>query len=202
MAASCASNDSSDRGFGCTEAGACSANGGIDIREAKGAEVSGMRVASGSHGAVAVAGQHHTHPRMLRGSLVPCRGASCLKSFEAVSAALLGSALALPVDIDGTCLRSGLFVLDVKVSRVVTVCFSVRRSLSSADRMLFTREVPDNVLLCGGRSDPDPGESVPAFCDLDSNEVLVVLSRVFMRGIRDDILLGADMVARHVWTRS
>lgn len=102
--------------------------------------------------------------------------------------------------MDGTCLRSGLFVLDVKVSRVVTVCFSVRRSLSSVDRMLFTLGLPDNVLLCGGRSGPDPGESVPAFCDLDSNEVLVVLSRVFMRGIRDDVagfLLGADMVARH-----
>lgn len=165
MAASCASNESSDSGFGCTEAGACSASGGIDIREAKGADVSGTRVASGSHGA--------------------CGGASCLKSFDAVSAALLGSALALPVDIDGPCLRSGLLVLDVKVSRVVTVCFSVRRSLSSLDRMLFTRGFPDSVLLCGGRSGPDPGEAVPAFGDLDSNEVLVVLSRVFMRGIRD-----------------
>lgn len=117
--------------------------------------------------------------------IVPCRGASCLRSFDAVSAALLGSALALPVDTDGPCLRSGLLVLDVKVSRVVTVCFSVRRSLSSLDRMLFTRGLPDSVLLCGGRSGPDPGDSVPAFCDLDSNEVLVVLSRVFMRGIRD-----------------
>lgn len=123
------------------------------------------------------------------GSIVPCGGASCLKSFDAVSAALLGSALALLVDIDGPCLRSGLLVLDVKVSRVVTVCFSVRRS--SLDRMLFTRGFPDSVLLWGGRSGPDPGESVPAFCDLDSNEVLVVLSRVFMRGIRDDVLSPA-----------
>lgn len=191
MAASCASSESSDSGFGCTEAGACRASGGIDIREAKGAEVSGTRVASGSHGAISLAGQHRTHSRMLRGSIVPCGGASCLKSFDVVSAALLGSALALPVDIDGPCLRSGLLVLDVKVSRVVTVCFSVRRSLSSLDRMLFTRGLPDSVLLCGGRSGPDPGESVPAFCDLDSNEVLVVLSRVFMRGIRDDGLSPA-----------
>lgn len=120
---------------------------------------------------------------------MPCGGASCLRSFDAVSAALLGSALALPVDIDGPCLLSGLLVLEVKVSRVVTVCFSVRRS--SLDRMLFTRGLPDSVLLCGGRSGPDPGESVPAFCDLDSNEVLVVLSRVFMRGIRGDFLSPA-----------
>lgn len=122
---------------------------------------------------------------------MPCGGASCLTSLVGVSPALLESALALPVDIDGPCLRSGLLVLDVKVSRVVTVCFSVRRSLSSLDRMLFTRGLPDNVLLCGGRSGPEPGDSVPAFCDLDSNEVLVVLSRVFMRGIRDDVLSPA-----------
>lgn len=191
MAASCASNESSDSGLGCTEAGACSANGGIDIREAKGADVSGTRVASGSHGAVSLAGQHHSHQPILRGSIVPCGGASCLRSLVGVSTALLESALALPVDIDGPCFRSGLLVLDVKVSRVVTVCFSVRRSLSSLDRMLFTRGLPDKVLLCGGRSGPEPGDSVPAFCDLESNEVLVVLSRVFMRGIRDDVLSPA-----------
>lgn len=191
MAASCASNESSDSGFGCTEAGACNASGGIDIREAKGAEVSGTRVASGSHGAVTFAGQHRTHLRILRGSIVPCGGGSCLRSLVGVSVALLESVLALPVDMDGPCLRSGLLVLEVKVSRVVTVCFSVRRSLSSFDRILFTRGLPDNVLLCGGRSGPDPGESVPAFCDLESNEVLVVLSRVFTRGIRDDVLSPA-----------
>lgn len=122
---------------------------------------------------------------------MPCGGGSCLASFVGVSVARLESARALPVDRDGTCLRSGLLVLEVKVSRVVTVCFSVRRSLSSLDRMLFTRGLPDNVLLCGGRSGPEPGDSVPAFCDLESNEVLVVLSRVLTRGIREAVLSPA-----------
>lgn len=67
MAASCASNDSSDSGLGCTEAGACNANGGIDIREANGAEVSGIRVASGSHGAVSYIGQRQNPSRHAQG---------------------------------------------------------------------------------------------------------------------------------------
>lgn len=48
---SCALSDSSERGLGCTDAGAWEASGGIDIRDASGAEVCGMRLASGSHGA-------------------------------------------------------------------------------------------------------------------------------------------------------
>lgn len=52
MAASCASRDSSASGRGCTEGGAWDASGGIEIRDANGAEVCGKRVASGSHGAV------------------------------------------------------------------------------------------------------------------------------------------------------
>jgi hypothetical protein len=122
---------------------------------------------------------------------MPCGGGSCLRSLDGVSVALLESVLALPVDIDGPCLRSGLLVLDVKVSRVVTVCLSVRRSLSSFDRILLTRGLPDNVLLCGGRSGPEPGDSVPAFGGLESNEVLAVLSRVLTRGIRCDVLSPA-----------
>lgn len=93
---------------------------------------------------------------------MPCGGASCLGSLVLVSALLLPSAaLALSADIDGGYLRSGLLTLETIVSRVVTVCFSVRRSRSSVDLMLFVRALPDSVLFCAGRSGPDPGEFAP-----------------------------------------
>lgn len=129
---------------------------------------------------------------MVQGSL-PCGGASCLGSLPLVSALRLPSvALVFSVDI---CLRSGLLTLETIVSRVVTVCFSVRRSRSSADLMLFVRALPDNVLLCDERSGPGAGEFAPDLdCVLDSNCVLAVLllSWVFMRGIRDDIFSPAE----------
>lgn len=127
---------------------------------------------------------------IIRGSL-PCGGASCLDSLPLVSALRLPSVvLVFSVDM---CLRSGLLTLEVIVSRVVTVCFSVRRSRSSVDLMLFVRALPDSVLLCDGRSGPGAGEFAPDFdCVLDSYWVLVVLlSWVLMRGIRDDIFSPA-----------
>lgn len=170
MAASCASGESSSRGRGCTDAGACEASGGMDIRDARGAEVCGIRVASGSQGAVEWSrvsipphAQHlRTFPRNFRGLVMPCGGASCLGSFVLVSALLLPSvALVFSPVMDGPCLRSGLLTLDTMVSRVVTVCLSVRRSRSSVDLMLFVRGLPDSVLLWAGRSGPDAGESAP-----------------------------------------
>lgn len=122
---------------------------------------------------------------------MPCGGTSYLGSLVLASAALLPSdVLILSNDVDGRCAaRTGLLIFEIDVSRVVTVRFSVRRSRSSVDRMLFVRVLPDNVLLCDGRSGPEDGEFVPDFdCVLVSNCVLVVLSWVFMRGARDDTL--------------
>lgn len=137
----------------------------MDIREAKGAEVCGSRVASGSQGAEAAQCQYTCANSAMRAcswfqGLMPCGGASCLGSLALVSALLLPSAaLALSAaDVDGGYLRSGLLTLDTIVSRVVTVCFSVRRSRSSVDLVLFVRVLPDNVLFCAGRSGPDAGE--------------------------------------------
>lgn len=64
----------------------------------------------------------------------------------------------------------------------MAVCFSVRRSRSSVDLMLFVLAVPDNVLLCAGRSGPDAGDLVPDFwCGLEA------FSERFVRGMREDI---------------
>lgn len=52
MAASWAANASSWSGFGCSACGAEEARGGIDIRDARGADVCGNNVASGSQGAI------------------------------------------------------------------------------------------------------------------------------------------------------
>lgn len=131
---------------------------------------------------------------------MPCTEASCLKSFDRVSVPLRSGTLVLSVDtdMDGACLRMGLLVLEMRVSLVVTVCFSVRRSRSSADRMLFVRGLPDSALLCSSRSwlSPGLGDAFPApaavLCALASNGdrvvVLLLLSvpvLVFMRGARD-----------------
>lgn len=87
--------------------------------------------------------------------------------------------------MDGTCLLSGLLTLEVNVSRVVTVCFSVRRSRSSPGLMVFVRGLPDSVLLWAGRSGPEAGEFAPESCDRDAKvEVLVVFSWVLTRGAR------------------
>jgi hypothetical protein len=48
MTASCASSVSSCSGFGCRLWGAAEASGGLDIRDARGADVCGSNVASGS----------------------------------------------------------------------------------------------------------------------------------------------------------
>lgn len=52
--------------------------------------------------------------------------------------------------------------------------------------MLFVLAVPDNVLLCGGRSGPDTGDLTPGFCC-----GLAVFSWVLMRGGREDIFSPA-----------
>lgn len=115
---------------------------------------------------------------------VPCAGVSCLWSLGLVSALLLPSvALVFSVAV---LLLSGLLIRDIVVSRVVTICFSVRRSRSSVDLMLFVLAVPDNVLLCAGRSGPDAGDLGPGFC-CD----LAVFSWVLTRGMRDDIFSPA-----------
>lgn len=126
--------------------------------------------------------------------LMPCGGASGLRSFVLVSALLLPSAaLALSADADGACLQSGLLTLETMVSRVVTVCFSVRRSRSSVDLTFLVRGLPDNVLLCAGRSGPDAGEFAPDLLwVLDSKWLLVVFSWAPMRGIRDDAFSPAE----------
>lgn len=198
MAASCASSESSDRGRGCTKAGAWDASGGIDTRDANGADVCGNSVASGSHGAakganISVHPSLYVHNHTTTEGLMPCSGASCLGSLARVSAVLLPSdVLVLSDDVDGMCARMGLLVFEIDVSRVVTVRFSVRRSRSSADRMLLVRVLPDNVLLCDGRSGPDDGEFVPDFdWVLVSKCVLVVFSWVLMRGTRDETLSPA-----------
>src|SRR3569833_2959704 len=49
--ASCAPRLSSCSGFGCKAGGAWDARGGMDTREARGADVGGRRVTSGFHGA-------------------------------------------------------------------------------------------------------------------------------------------------------
>lgn len=117
-------------------------------------------------------------------------GASCLWSFDLVSALLLPSA-ALPLSVD-IFLLSGLLILEIVVSRVVTMCFSVRRSRSSVDFIAFVRALPDCARLCGGRSVPAKGELGPDFWYvLDSNWVLVV-SWVLMRGTRADVFSPAD----------
>lgn len=154
---------------------------------------------------------------------MPCRGASCLKSFDLVSALLRSATFALSVaadvENDGACLRSGLLVLETMVSRVVTVCFSVRRSRSSADLVVPVRGFPDNVLLCGNLSWANLGDAVPVFCDLESNGFRAVLS-VLERAKRDDglspaaalfvalpapwagFLVDADMVLDYIWSRN
>lgn len=118
---------------------------------------------------------------------MPCGGIS-RGSFDLVSALLLPSVgldLSFGTDIDGTCLLSGLLTLEVRVSRVVTVCFSVRFSRSSVDFMLFGRGLPDSVLLCAGRSGAGAGEFGPDLWVFDSkDEVLVALSCVLTRGTR------------------
>lgn len=48
MTASCASNVNSSSGFGWRLGGADEASGGLEIRDAKGADVCGSNVASGS----------------------------------------------------------------------------------------------------------------------------------------------------------
>lgn len=116
-------------------------------------------------------------------------GGTSRGSLDLVSALLLLSAalfLSFGTDIDGICLfLSGLLTLEVNVSRVVTVCFSVRRSRSSPGRIVFVRGFPDSVLLCVGRSGPEAGEFAPEFCVRDSKEdALVVFSRVLTRGAR------------------
>lgn len=125
---------------------------------------------------------------------MPCGSASCLGSFALVSALLLPSAaLVLSADVDGGYLRSGLLTLEAIVSRVVTVCFSVRRSRSSVDLMLFVRVLPDNVLFCAGRSGPDAGEfTLDLAWVLYSKWALVVFSWAAMRGTRDDVFSPAE----------
>lgn len=124
---------------------------------------------------------------------MPCRGASCLKSLDLVSAFLRSEPLALSrtdIDMDGACLRSGLLVLETMVSRVVTVCLSVRRSRSSMDLMPFVRGLPDSVLLCASRSWANLGDAFPPLCGFGSNGLREVLS-VFMRGMRADVFSPA-----------
>lgn len=110
---------------------------------------------------------------------MPCGGIS-RGSLNLVSALLLPSVglnLSLGTDMDGTCRLSGLLTLEVTVSRVVTVCFSVRLSRSSVDLMLFVRGLPDNVLLWARRSGAGAGEFGPASWVLDSkDEFLVAVS--------------------------
>lgn len=110
---------------------------------------------------------------------VPC-GVGSRGSLDLVSALLLpseGLDLSFGTDIDGTCLRSGLLTLEVRVSRVVTMCLSVRLSRSSVDLMLFVRGFPECVRLCDGRSGGGTGEFGPDLWVLDSkDEVLVALS--------------------------
>lgn len=122
---------------------------------------------------------------------MPCGGASCLGSLVLVSALLLPSVgLVFSPAIDDPCLRSGLLTLDTMVSRVVTVCLSVRRSRSSVDLMLFVRGLPDRVLLWAGRSGPDAGEFAPDLAwVLDSKWDLVVFSRswAFIWGILGEV---------------
>lgn len=149
----------------------------------------GKSVASGSHGAIVPMVSTLTNHRGIRGQIMPCRGASCLKSLDLVSALLRFGPLALSrtdIDMDGACLRSGLLVLDTMVSRVVTTCLSVRRSRSSVDLMLFVRGLPDSVLLCGGLSWANLGDAIPPLCGFGSKGLRDVLS-VFMRGTRADV---------------
>lgn len=110
---------------------------------------------------------------------IPC-GVGSRGSLDLVSALLLpseGLTFSFGTDIDGTCLRSGLLTLEVRVSRVVTMCFSVRLSRSSVDFMLLVRGLPECVRLCEGRSGGGAGEFGPDLWVLDSkDEVLVALS--------------------------
>lgn len=154
---------------------------------------------------------------------MPCRGASCLKSLDLVSALLRSGPLAfsadMDMDMDVACLRSELLVLETMVSLVVTLCLSVRRSRSSVDLKLFVRGLPDSVLLCASRSWANLGDAIPPFSGLESKGLRVVLS-VLMRGVRDDVfspaaapldaplpapwvgfLVDADMFSDYIWRR-
>lgn len=116
---------------------------------------------------------------------MPWGAASCLGSLDLASALLLPSAV-LVWAVGGIGLRSGLLTRETIVSRVVTVCLSVRFSRSSTDFMLFVRGLPDSVLLCAGRSSPDAGELPPGFC------VREAFSWGFVRGIRADVLSAVE----------
>lgn len=170
ITASWASNGNSCNGFGWTACGADEASGGMDIRDAKGADVCGSKVASGSHGAGG--------------------GASTLGSFGLVSAtlgldaasvpALCRSPNALPL------LLSGLLVLDDIVSLVVTCVLSV---LLSSTTRLVGRGCPEIVRLCAVEALEGCGDAL--FVPLESDRSLLKLSWAVggMRGARDALSL-------------
>lgn len=130
MAASWAAKLSSWSGFGCSAWGAEEASGGIDIRDARGADVCGSNVASGSQGAIREVVSNTATGRLYldRRTGLPGGAGSARASLGRVSAALCLGASTFRDFSPGAPRRSGLLVRDTKVSLVVTCILSVRRS--------------------------------------------------------------------------
>lgn len=165
MTASCASSVNSCSGFGCRLGGAAEASGGLDIRDARGADVCGSNVASGSqrtdHGLVSdslAVGRARSIP----GGCGSTLGSLCLAS----GAFGLGSSAAArrlsPVAV--VLLRSGLLVLDTRVSLVVTCTLSV---LLSSTARLDGRGLPEAVRLCDVETFESCGDGLSCLLESD-----------------------------------